>query len=303
MNKDPSGPRDVAGKSASALAEQPALSVLILTRNERENIGSLVARIRTVTAKLAVDAEIVVVDASSDGTLEEALRLGCRGFRQTGKGYADAFRQGMEAARGKFIVTIDADHSHEPEFLYHMWALRNDADVIIGSRYVPAGRAKMTTGRRLLSRMLNRLFSRVLALPYRDLSSGYRLYRRCVIESTAPLRGRTFDVLEEVLVKAYCQGWRIREVPISYMPRSRGRSNASAIRFAAAYLSTLGSLWRLRNSATAGDYDCRAFDSWIVPQRYWQRRRFQIITDLVRGHSSVLDIGCGSSQICVLGSD
>jgi dolichol-phosphate mannosyltransferase len=277
--------------------DQPDLSVLILTRNERENLRLLVPEIRKVVADLAARAEIIVVDASTDGTLEEAIALGCRGVRQNRPGYGHAFRQGLEAARGEFILTIDADHSHEPGFFYQMWALRDSADVIIGSRYVPGGRADMAWSRKLLSRVLNRIFSRVLVLPYQDLSSGYRLYRRCVARSGPPLEGKTFDVLEEILVKAYVQGWRIREVPMDYRPRHRGRSNASAIRFATSYLRTLASLWRLRNGATACDYDARAFQSWILPQRYWQRRRFKIITQLIRDHRRVLDIGCGSSQI------
>ena len=287
----------VADDSVSPAPPAPELSVLILTRNERENLPPLIQRIRRVLTDLRVETEIVVVDDSSDGTLEEAKALGCLAIRQDGGRYGAAFRQGLDASRGDFILTIDADHSHEPEFIYHMWSLRHSADVVIGSRYVLAGQADMSVTRRLLSRVLNRVFSRMLSLPYRDLSSAYRLYRRSVVESITPLTGTTLDVLEEILVKAYCQGWRVREVPISYRPRHRGRSNSSAIRFAASYLRTLGSLWRLRNSATACDYDARAFHSPIPLQRYWQRRRFRIVTELIRGHGRTLDIGCGSSQI------
>jgi SAM-dependent methyltransferase len=155
----------------------------------------------------------------------------------------------------------------------------------------------MPVVRRILSRILNHVFAAVLAMPYRDLSSGFRLYHSRVLRSAAHLAGRDFDAQEELLVRAYCEGWRIREVPIRYRPRHAGRSNARALRFAFSYLRTLRSLWALRNSASSCDYDSRAFDSWILPQRWWQRRRFRVITDLVRGEAHSVDVGCGASQI------
>lgn len=273
------------------------LTILILTRNERENISLLVPKIWKIVANMGIEAEIVIIDASSDGTAEAATELGCRAVPQRGRGYGAAFQQGLEEVRGDFLLTIDADHSHEPEFLYHMWAIKDLADILIGSRYVPAGQAVMPLSRRVLSRVLNRVFSIALDLPYKDLSSGYRLYRRSVIEATLPLAGKDFDILEEILVKASCQGFRIREVPIYYRPRNTGRSNANAVKFAVSYLKTLKAMWVLRNGAQACDYDKRAFNSIVLPQRYWQRRRFSIILELIKGHNRCLDIGCGTSQI------
>lgn len=276
---------------------RPDLSILILTRNEQQNVSQLVPKVWKIVAEVGIEAEIVIVDDSSDDTGKTATGLGCRVVRQRGGAYGEAFRQGLESVQGDYVLTIDADHSHEPEFLHHMWALRSSAEVLIGSRYVPAGSAEMPLSRRVLSQILNRVFGSALSLPYRDLSSGYRLYKREVLESVVPLTGRDFDVLQEVLVKAYCNGWRIAEVPIRYRPRNQGRSNAKAVKFARSYLKTLKSLWRLRNGATSCDYDSRAFSSIIVPQRYWQRKRFDIIVDLIKGHGRILDVGCGSSRI------
>ena len=284
-------------QNVTLVSDSPDLSVVLLTKNESENLRLLVPRIQNVIQTLGVHGEIIVVDDSNDGTLDVALRLNCRAIRQEGSGYGEALSQGLAAAKGDYVVTIDADYSHEPEFLYHMWAARNSADIIIGSRYVRAGRADMPIIRRVLSRILNVVFSAVLALPYRDVSSGFRLYNARVLKSARNLASRDFDALEELLVRAYCDGWRIREVPISYRPRHAGRSNARALKFAVSYARTLRSLWALRNSASSCDYDSRAFSSWILPQRYWQRRRFRLITDLVRGQRRCLDIGCGSSQI------
>lgn len=273
------------------------LSVVMMTKNESDNVASLVPRLWAVLRRLGLRAEIVVVDDSTDGTLEVARRLGCRVLRQGTPGYGAALAQGLAAAAGDYVATIDADYSHEPEFLYHMWAARSSADVVIGSRYVRAGSGEMPLVRRLLSRMLNWVSTVLLALPYKDVSSGFRLYHRRVLRAAGHLASRDFDAQEELLVRAYCEGWRIREVPIRYRPRHAGRSNARAVRFAISYLRTFRGLWALRNSEKSCDSDSRAFDSWVLPRRWWHRRRFRVITDLVRGEARSLDVGCGASQI------
>jgi SAM-dependent methyltransferase len=155
----------------------------------------------------------------------------------------------------------------------------------------------MPLGRALLSRVLNGVFARVLDLPLSDLSSGYRLYRRAALLELPPLTGADFDVLQEVLIQAWCAGFKVREVPIEYVPRETGRSKARAVGFAPSYLRTLKRLWTQRNSATTCDYDARAFSSWILPQRWWQRRRFDLVAALLEDAGRVLDIGCGASQI------
>lgn len=273
------------------------LSFLILTKNESGNLPTLVAGIRRTAADLHVEAEVVVVDGSSDDTPEVAAALGCRVVRQPGDGFGDAFRMGLQTVSGDYIVTLDADGSHPPHLVRHLWALRHRADIVVGARYVPGGRATMPLGRALLSRLLNRLFARVLDLSISDLSSGYRLYRRSALESLPPLTGRDFDVLQEVLVQAWCAGFRLREVPIEYLSRKTGRSKARPLGFAFSYLRALKRLWTQRNCATTCDYDARAFSSWVLPQRWWQRRRFALVAALLDDTGRVLDIGCGASQI------
>ena len=83
-------------------------------------------------------------------------------------------------------------------------------------------------------------------------------------------------MLEEILVKAFCEGWRVQEIPFDYMPREHGSSSARVARLGRAYVRAFWSLWKLRNSIGAADYDYRAFDSLIPLQRYWQRSRFRI---------------------------
>lgn len=154
----------------------------------------------------------------------------------------------------------------------------------------------MPLHRKILSRVLNRFFAAGLGLPLRDLSSGFRLYRRGVLARLAT-QGHHFDVLEEILVNAYAQGWRVAELPFTYHPRQRGSSHARMIPFGIALVSTFYRLWLMRNSIESADYDERAFFSRIPLQRYWQRRRHRIITSFARGAGRTLDAGCGSSVI------
>jgi SAM-dependent methyltransferase len=105
------------------------------------------------------------------------------------------------------------------------------------------------------------------------------------------------DILQEILVWAYMDGWRVREVPFNYRARQVGSTAARLLRFGLAYLRTLGSMWKVRNSILAADYDDRAYDSPIPLQRYWQRQRFRHVIELIEGEGPVLDVGCGSSRI------
>jgi dolichol-phosphate mannosyltransferase len=99
--------------------------------------------------------------------------------------------------------------------------------------------------RRVLSLILNKTYGRVLSLPLRDLSSGFRMYRSSSL-GTLDLQARDFDVLEEILVKIYVSGGRIKEVPFHYRARNSGKSHAKLVRFGWAFSKTLLRMWRLR---------------------------------------------------------
>jgi SAM-dependent methyltransferase len=135
-----------------------------------------------------------------------------------------------------------------------------------------------------------------LSMPVRDMSSGFRLYRREAL-ADLNLESRNFEVLEEILVKSYAQGFSIYEVPFTYFPREAGRSHARVLKFGIDLARAALKLWTLRNSIASADYDDRAFYSIIPIQRYWQRARHRITTSWARGADRILDIGCGSSVI------
>jgi dolichol-phosphate mannosyltransferase len=274
----------------------PELAVVIPAWNERENLELLLPALREVLQDAGVVAEIVVADGGSrDGTPETARRRGARVVVQTERGYGGALLAGFAATTAPWIVTMDADLSHRPIFVQELWKRRHEAEVLIASRYVPGGRAEMAGLRRVLSLVLNRTYAAVLRLPLRDLSSGFRMYRRDVLAGIAPT-ARDFDFLEELLIRVHCEGWRVTEVPFHYMARGSGASHARLLKFGWALARTLARMWQLRNSVEAADYDHRAFDSPIWLQRYWQRARHRIITGWI-GPGPVVDVGCGSSRI------
>lgn len=274
----------------------PSVSIVIPVWGEH-NLARLIPSVRNTLRSLRVEHEIVVATRPNARRAQAAATaLGVLVVAAKGGGYGEILRAGLSAATGTYVVTMDADFSHRPGYVRTMWHNRHRAEVLIGSRYVRRAYAEMPPARRILSRLLNVLYRKALALPYRDLSSGFRMYRADVLRDIGLPEAQGLDVLPEMTVKAYCQGWRIAEIPFWYQG-ARPFTRMRMVRLGLGYLTTLGRAFALRNSVKAADYDHRAFDSWIPLQRYWQRQRFRIIQDYVADEGWVLDIGCGSSRI------
>jgi dolichol-phosphate mannosyltransferase len=271
------------------------LSVVLPVVNERDNLRELIPQLKSLAQRLHLTHEVIVVDGgSTDGTQATAAELGARVVQERRRGYAGALETGFDEAHGAYVLTLDADMSHDPDFVAKMWRVRERSDIVIASRYVHGGVAYTSLLRNLSSRLLNRVLRRVLSMPVRDLSSGFRLYRRAALMDLE-LKGRNFEALEEILVTAYNRGFSVAEVPFTYFPRGSGRSHARMIRFGLDLTYSAVQLWKLRNTLQAADYEERAFYSVIPIQRYWHRRRHRVITRWARGAHRVLDIGCGSS--------
>lgn len=217
----------------------PDLSIVIPALNEADNLRRLLPLITEVIAELNLDAEIIVVDGgSTDDSKRVAGDLGARAIEQIERGYGGALLAGFADARASHVATMDADLSHPPVFLKDFWRERSTSEVLIASRYVAGGKADMAFSRRILSAILNRTYAVLLNLQLRDLSSGFRMYDRRVIESI-DLQARDFDALEEILVRIHVRGGRIREVPFHYQVRQSGKSKAKLMRFGWAFSKTL----------------------------------------------------------------
>ncbi len=275
------------------------LSIIILAYNEADNLRLLIPKVKANIKAITSKYEILVLDGnSSDETAEVAKSLGCRVVFQKKPGYGNAFRQAITEVKGEYAINIDADCSHDPKFIASFWPQRKNNQLVIASRYIKGGQANMPFFRKTLSIILNWIYSFILSLPYKDLSSGFRIYEIDSIKNLIKdIDAKDFDVLLEVLIKMHCNGYKIIEIPFSYQPRRHGRSTAKLFKFAVSYLRTLYHSWQLRNSAFSADYDDRAYNSIIPLQRYWQRRRYRIIMDMVKDNDSCVDLGCGSSKI------
>jgi dolichol-phosphate mannosyltransferase len=257
----------------------------------------LLPQLRAEVKSLEVSSEILIVTREIDPETATAAEVaGAIVLKQRERGYGGALVTAFRAARGAYLLTMDADLSHRPEFIRDLWRSRESAEVLVASRYVQGGSAQMPASRYLLSRILNLFFGLGLSLRIRDLSSGFRLYKASAVQQEEFV-ARDFNILQEILVRAYAQGWQTQEVPFEYAPRRHGSSNARIFRFGLAYLRTFRALWKLRNRPECADYEDRAYHSRIPLQRYWQRTRYRHITELIRGEGPVLDVGCGSSRI------
>ena len=224
------------------------ISVVLPVLNESDNLRILLPRIQTSLEREKLSYEIVVIDGGSiDGTRETAEALGARVVAERRHGFAGAMETGFAEAAGDYILTLDADNSDDPDFISKMWVARKRADIVIGSRYTRGGVTYSSFIRRWASFLLNILLSRMLSIPVRDVSSGFRLYRRAALEGME-ITSKNFEVQEEVLVRAYARGFSVVEVPFVYFPRATGRSHVRLIRFGGDILRSAFPMWKLRNS-------------------------------------------------------
>jgi len=230
--------------------------VVVPTLNERANLPPLV---REILSRGNYQV-LIVDDRSPDGTGDaaDALsrefpdRVACLhrdGPRGLGAAYAEGFIRAL-AGPADLICQMDADRSHAAADLPRLIAAARDFDLVIGSRYVAgAPRPGLTGTRLLLSRAGNAYVRRVLRLPQRDCTSGFRCWRRQALAAIGLdrllSRGYAFQV--ELLAEAVRAGHRITEVPIRFDERIEGVSKMSARVIAESALMP----WRLRMRARA----------------------------------------------------
>jgi dolichol-phosphate mannosyltransferase len=233
------------------------VSVIVPTYREAENLPVLVEAISRALAGHARGFEIIVVDDNSgDGTEEACARLAWGHplrllVRRQERGLASAVVHGMNAARGTFLVVMDADLSHPPEALPALLApLRaGRADFVIGSRYAPGGSTEEGWG---LYRWLNSKVATLLAWPLarvRDPMAGFFALPRSLFRSAAALDPIGYKIGLELLVKCRCRN--VVEAPIHFRNRLHGQSKLS-LREQVNYLRHLGRLYRFRLTGKSG---------------------------------------------------
>jgi SAM-dependent methyltransferase len=274
-------------------AKSVELSVVIVAQHEASHLRALLPRLADVLGSLDVSHEVIVVDRDPDErTGRVADDWGARVVRRPAAGYGKALAAGFNTARGTYVLTMDGDASHPLGLIRTMWARRDEAEIVMASPESKGWRSRA----QLTSRALNAIFRRMLSLNVRYTASGFRLYRAEALTQLA-LHNSHLDILREILVKAHCEGWDVLEIPFEYEASEYGRSHGRIATLDRDYLRALLALYRLRNSILCADYDARAHDSIIPPQRYWQRERFRHVTELIAGEGRTLDVGAGSSRI------
>jgi len=221
------------------------ITVVIPTYNEAENLPKLVSALFS----LPLDIHIFVVDddspdgtgdfademAAKDSRLHVLHRYGKLGLRTA---YLAAFRQVMKTDTD-IIVQMDADFSHDPAVLVEMAKRIDSCDLVIGSRYVSGGSVdeRWPLWRKWLSSFGNFYARSILGFPLRDVTTGYRMWRREAL-ADMPLeriKASGYVFLVEMAYLAYCMDYRICETPIYFADRRWGNSKMSLkIQFEAA---------------------------------------------------------------------
>lgn len=210
--------------------------MVIPTYNEAENLGWIVGRLRAACPTVDV---LVVDDNSPDGTGRLADELSAEDHqvrvlhRQTKGGLGAAYLAGFAVAleAGYDVIgEMDADGSHQPEQLSRLLTALADADLVLGSRWIPGGSIVNWPRRReALSRGGNTYVRLLLGIDVRDATSGYRLFRRETLEKIdlASVRSAGYVFQTDLVTRTRHAGLRVTEVPIDFIERVRGDSKMS----------------------------------------------------------------------------
>jgi len=210
--------------------------VVVPTYNERDNVEWLVGRVRAAVPSVDV---LVVDDGSPDGTGDLADRLAAQDpqvtvlHRTRKDGLGAAYLEGFAVAlaRGYDVVgEMDADGSHQPEQLPRLLGALEHADLVIGSRWVrggsvvnwPLSRTVLSVGGNVYARLL-------LGIPLRDVTAGYRLFRRTTLETIdlGSVQSAGYIFQTDLAFRTLRAGLRVVEVPIQFVERVRGESKMS----------------------------------------------------------------------------
>ena len=231
--------------------------VILPTYNEAENLEKIVPEILEADDRIDV---LVVDDASPDGTGELADGLAAReervrvlhrdGKLGLGSAYLTGFRWGLERAY-RWLLEMDADFSHDPGYLPDLLDAVREADVVAGSRYLTGVNViNWPMSRLLLSYFANKYARWVTGLPVTDATSGFKCFRREVLEaldfSRVTSTGYAFQI--EMSFRAWKKGFRVQEVPIVFVDRDVGESKMSG----AIVREAVWKVWALRLKSLLG---------------------------------------------------
>jgi dolichol-phosphate mannosyltransferase len=232
-----------AGLNLSSKSETPELSVVMPAYQEEENLRLLLPRVLETLDGIGQSFEVLIVDTqvAMDGTPELCEEYGVAySPRERGNMYGDAIRHGLGKSRGKYVILMDSDGSHPPEWIARLYSDRAGHDVVIASRYVDGGATENGWVLVLMSRVLNWTYSFALGIKCSDISNSYRLYRGEQVRALS-LKCNNFDIVEEILYKIcrFNPEIQLKEIPVTFKQRLFGRTKRKLVVFVAGYLFTL----------------------------------------------------------------
>ncbi|RJO60646.1 polyprenol monophosphomannose synthase [candidate division WS5 bacterium] len=214
--------------------------VFIPTYNERENIEKLIDEILNLNID---NLEVLIVDDNSpDGTwkivedIERKKKSVHLLLRKEEKGRGNAGKSGFKFAvehKADYIIEMDADFSHHPREIPKLLNEIRDADLILGSRLILGGKdVGRGIVRELITKLSNLYIRLLLGLKVKDCNSGFRCFRREVLEAIDidKLESKGPTIVQEVLFKSYLKGFKIKEVPITFTERAVGKSKLFGIK-------------------------------------------------------------------------
>lgn len=229
-------PRRAPATAPRAPAERsprlPGVSIVLPCFNEEANVADAIRYARAAAAASAWDWEVIVVnDGSSDATAEVAAAFAADDERvrlivhTVNRGYGDALRSGIAAARMPWIFLTDADLQFDLRELGRLVAHAGDADLLVGCR----AQRRDPLGRRVNARAWNWLVRRVFAVPVRDVDCAFKLVRASALEGIE-LRAHGAMISTELVVKATARGARLYECDVAHRPRVAGEQSGASPR-------------------------------------------------------------------------
>jgi len=245
------------------------------------------------------ESEIIIAGLGPcAGRLEEYAGA-CKVITGAAHEYGLLLRRAFEISNGDYLLALEANEHWNLDEILKTASGPVDADLLIFSRYARGANPHMHPLRMFYSQLGNLFLRWLLTLPFTDFTSSVRIYSKRIFPELK-LSSDNYEILVESAVKTYCLGYTVREAPCTFRDAHFISAEKTSFALAKALLANAFRMWRLRNSLFSADYDERAYNSSIPLQRYWQRKRFKILTDFINTEDAeqlVLDIGCGSSKV------
>lgn len=225
------------------------LSVIVPSFSEEENLKHLLPRLKKSLNNINLSYEILIIDQRS--SVDKTIIV-CKKHkvvyvnRYPSNSYGDAVRTGIERSTGEKIIFMDADGSHDPEFISELYSHSHKSDIVIASRYIKNGGTENSYLLTLMSRVLNISYSLILGIPCKDISNSFKLYKSEHLKNIK-LSCDNFDIVEEIIFKTYNSNSNIviKEIPFFFKERKFGKTKRNLFIFILSYLFTI---IKLKNS-------------------------------------------------------